>query len=37
MTPLAVAFMTIALVFVTGLAAWCYYKVLVNHRKRGGD
>lgn len=37
MTTLAIMFMTLALVFVTGLAAWCYYKVLRNQRASGND
>jgi len=28
MTPLAILFMLVALATVTGLAGWCYFKVL---------
>lgn len=33
MTTLAVLFMSIAVLFVVGLAAWCYYQVLIRHRE----
>lgn len=35
MTTLAILFMSLALIFVAGLAAWCYYKVLTS--SRGSD
>lgn len=30
MTPLAVLFMTAALISVTALTAWCYFKVMTD-------
>lgn len=37
MTTLAILFMSLALIFVTGLAAWCYYKVLTSRRGNEDD
>lgn len=34
MTPLALLFMCLALAGVTGLVAWCYYRVLLPPKKR---
>lgn len=37
MTVLAAVFMGVALISVTALAAWCYYRVLRSPEKRDPD